>query len=477
MARILICHVPKDGSTARELGAALMGRGHVVSFDGEPDTPRDDRAARLRQFESVVVIWTEGSVQSAGLADIAREALPVNALVPVRNEELDRAKLPLTFRKLNMFAPRDVDGIARLVARLSTAATSLRSMAAMPPYTAPPRAEKVLPRVEKPAADADQAHETSPKGRSETGSTSAASAHASAPTFAHAQAFVPPPAAVPAQAQAQARAPAASSASPGPSPTPLTRNTDFVPPVMRQAHQPLAKPPIVEAGANVKARPLSDLPEVSDPYPAPVANPAPEPAIAAHAPAAAGLSRAAELNATLNAQRAPRDVPRPATTAADIAHAIDRGLLVSRIPDSMWLGEPVPVEITIGRGVLARLFPEQAAAADGGNASPDRHGLETLSISLYGHTDVFEIERQSERTQFVVPRQAGRDSAAFGRWTWLVTPQAAGRQELVVRISALLRDRHGVPEPVALPDRRFEIVIDVPEGADLVPGLMGWQRT
>ena len=124
MARILICHVPKDGSAARELGGALMGRGHSVSFDGEPDAPRADRSARLRQFEAVVVVWTEASDQSAGLAHIAREASAAQSADPraLREARARRACRSL-FRKLNMFSPRDFDGLARLIARLSTAAS------------------------------------------------------------------------------------------------------------------------------------------------------------------------------------------------------------------------------------------------------------------------------------------------------------------------------------------------------------------
>lgn len=401
MARILICHVPKDGSTARELGSALMGRGHFVSFDGDPDTPRSDRVARLRQFEAVCVLWTELSVQSGGLADIAREALPLNALVPVRAEELDKSKLPLMFRKLNMLTPNDVDGIARLVARFSTAATSLRNMAAS---NARPESE-----------------------RGETGRGESSEGRKSDKTSA-----------------AVSRASTASAA----------QNPE-------RAAQPAS--PIVEAGVKIKARPLSDLPEVADPFDDPFAEPEP-------------VGRSPRAPASPGTMAEPAEAPRPAVTAADLARAVDRGLLVAHIPGTMWLGEPVTVELSIGRDVLADLFPGEFGASVG--QAPDRHGLETLSISLYGHTDVFEIERQSERTQFISPRQAlqGRDPATFGRWTWLVTPQTAGRQDLVVRISALLRDRHGVPEPVALPDRRFEIAVEVPEGADLMPGIMGWHR-
>lgn len=391
MARILICHVPKDGATARELGAALMGRGHFVSFDGEPDTPRADRATRLRQFEAVVVVWTETSGQNAGLSDIARETLPLNALVPVRAEELDKAKLPLAFRKLNMFAPRDVDGIARLVARLSTAATSLRNMAAGSARLADTREER---RAERPA-------------RTRPAET--------------------PPAAVPART---------------------------------------ARPPVIDVGATATARPLLDLPEVPDPR----ADPALEPSVEA----AAAPSRGEGLEAALNPHR---DAPPPPVTAADLARAVDAGLLGFHIPETMWLGEPVVVEITIGQDALAELLAADARPGDGPTA--EHAGIETLSVSLYGHADVFEIERQTERTQAVsaIQVQAGhRGEAAPGRWAWIVTPQSGGPQDLIVRISALLRDRNGVPEPVAVPDRRFRTVIDVPEGADILPGLVGWQR-
>ena len=402
MARILICHVPKDGSTARELGSALMGRGHFVSFDGEPDTPRSDRSSRLRQFEAVVVIWTEVSAQSTGLAEIARETLPLNSLVPVRAEELDKTRLPLMFRKLNMLAPRDVDGIARLIARFSTAASSLREIAATPP-----RDEKAKASPETARA----ASEAPPKA-----------GHAAAPTV-------------------RSRAP------------------EPAPP----AHPPA--PPVVEAGAAARARPLFDLPEVTAPVAE--ARPPERPATPAAPPYAAARTPAV----------VPHRPRRPAVTAADLSRAVDHGLLVWHIPDAMWLGEPITVEILLGREVLAGLFPPDADL--GGDPAADRQGIETLSLSLYGNADVFEIERQSERTQFVSPKEAlaGRDPATFGRWAWLVTPQAAGTQDLVVRISALLRDRHGVPEPVALPDRRFQIVIDVPEGAGLVSGLMGWYRS
>lgn len=460
MARILICHVPKDGSTARELGAALMGRGHFVSFDGEPDTPRADRSQRLRQFEAVVVVWTEISAQSAGLEAVAREALPLNLLAPVRAEELDKTRVPLQFRKLNMFAPRDVDGIARLVARLSTAASSRREMAAAPPVQferkekpkPPPQPITVLP----PTPPTQRAVESPPQQTQPAVFQPAAVVQGSEPK----------PAAAPELSEPHERTQPSRHVSAPQVPAPQLSSASAPPAASPSFPVHAAIPPVFESHAAVKARPLFDLPEVAPTFPDVQPTPAPP-------PGDSKPSRAAELHNALNPQRDQR----PAVTAADLSRAVDDGLLVWRIPDAMWLGEPILVEISLNRSHLAGLFPPDAESS--AHQALRRPSIETLSVSLYGHTDVFEIERQSERTQFATakPSQAGRDPATVGRWTWLVTPQAAGVQDLVVRISVLLRDRNGVPEPVALPDRRFEIAIDVPEGAGLVAGLTGWHRT
>ncbi|MDQ8697795.1 hypothetical protein [Hyphomicrobium sp. LHD-15] len=432
MARILICHVPKDGSIARDLGAALMGRGHFVSFDGEPDTPRPDRSSRLRQFEAVIVIWTETSVQNAGLSEIAREAMPLNLLVPARSEDLSASRLPLMFRKLNMLSPRDVDGISRVIARLSTAAASLRDMS------------------ERDAARRASASET--------------------------------PAASGAAPQAEAR-----STRPPPLPKAASDRAEQAP--MRQPDRQAAAKPVIAAEAAVRARPLTELPEVASP-PAPYP-PASRPDVrtpderrdarpeARREPTldwpaekwGAGAETAAGRN------RFDQDRPSaPVITADDLAKAVEAGLLVHHIPEAMWLGAPTTVELTLGREILAGLI--QAEVVHGGVGTEDRQSVETLSVSLYGNSEAFEIERQSERTQFVSARYANsaRDPVTFGRWAWLVTPRAAGPQELVVRVSALLRDRHGVPAPVALPDRRFSIEIQIPEGENLVSALAGWYR-
>lgn len=429
MARILICHVPKDGNIARDLGAALMGRGHFVSFDGEPDVPRPDRTSRLRQFEAVIVVWTETSAQNAGLAEIARETMPLNLLVPVRADDLATSRLPLMFRKLNMLSPRDVDGISRVIARLSMAAASLRDMS-----------------VRELARQTEQG---------------------------------PPPLPPRAPLRTEPR-------DAGPPPLPPRGGAE------RAAHPPARQVPpnpVIDAEAGVRARPLTGLPEVDAPaLPPPVPAPPPPEAPRGHWPGAGRPAARREptfddpAGARWSAADAadPRFDPEPPSapvvTADDLARAIEAGLLVYHIPAAMWLGAPTTVELTLGRELLAGLV--RAEVARGSSAAEDRQSIETLSVSLYGSADAFEIERQSERTQFIGARyaHAARDPVTFGRWAWLVVPRAAGPQDLIVRVSALMRDRHGVPAPIALPDRRFSIDIQVPEDESLVSALAGWYR-
>lgn len=378
MARVLICHVPKDGTVARELGAALMGRGHFVSFDGEPDTARDDRSARLRHFDAVVIVWTDTSAPSAGLADIAREMLPLNLLVPVRAEDLDVTRLPLTFRKLNMMTPRDFDGLARVINRLSTAASSLRELA-----------EREAPARQRGAKLAE----------------------AEGATAAKAAAVTPPERAAARETSPYRAPPGGKSQKAASSPVPSAR-------------------PLTPA--------LADLPEVEV-----------DPSLAAH--------RQAQAFSAFN----DRSGQRPAT-ADDLGRAVDAGLLVLDVPAVLRLGVPTLVEFTLGAEYLTGTAGPVVPQGTSGTAQ----AIETLSISLLADDQEFQIERKSERTQFVMRHLAlPGEVESFGRWKWMVTPRATGAHDVIVRISALLRDRHGVPSPVALPDRRVAVRVEAEKTA------------
>jgi hypothetical protein len=394
MARILICHVPKDGSLARELGAALMGRGHFVSFDGEPDNPRLGRFTRLRQFEAVMVLWTDHSAQSEGLADIARESLPHNLLISLRAAELPITKLPLVFRKLNMLAPRDFEAVSRVVARMNTAASSLREMAERDAARKSEAGEK--PAEEKKAAAAQ------------------------------------PPPQKESKVAAKETAPVANAAAPS----------------TRQPDGATSRPPAVERRVDPPVEPLK-VPRVSVTVP--------EPPRAAPQP---------QWTAPPVAAPRPTTTPPPQMlTAEDLSRAVDEGLLLHRIPPAMWLGSQILVEIELNRDVLAHLVRGHAAGPS----------IDTLSLTLIASRDAFDIERQTERTQFVsaIPTLNAQDAANFGRWVWLVTPGAAGYQDLVIRISALLRDARGVPAPVAIPDRRFSVDVQIPEDETLGSYIVG----
>jgi hypothetical protein len=452
-----------------------MGRGHFVSFDGEPEAHRPGRLSRMRQFEAVIVVWTEHSVQNAGLNDIARAVLPLNLLVPVRADDLETARIPLAFRKLNMFFPRDTDGISRLVARLSSAASSLREIAereavrrmAAANHNPPRGIDDTKKPLRKPApAPPQQQHRSqqpppqySPSQHSHSPPTHSSATRGVLPPDRNASsssrpAVAPKPVAyswpVAKMASAAQRAPAARSARP-------------------REPEPVRGP--VAAPSAVRVRPLMNLPEVDAgpefAVPPPFATP---PAPAASKPDRAPPQKVATADSSRRVEQSKFSRPH-VLTAEDISRAVEAGLVHHHIPETMWLGRPTTVEVTLGREILARLTQLEG----GGNKG---QCLETLSVSLYGSSEAFEIERQSERTQFVTARtaQAARDPATIGRWAWLVTPFTVGPQPLVVRISALLRDRRGVPAPVAIPDRLFDVEIQFSDGEARGAGRAVWYR-
>lgn len=432
MARIMICHVPKDGGPAREIGAALMGRGHFVSFDGEPDTPRADRTQRLRQFETVIVMWTEHSYQSQGLSEIAREALPLNLLVPIRAEAVPVQDLALSFRKLNMLSPRDIDGISRSVARISTAASSLKDMVARDALQRG-NDQRASREAEHHARDAEKEAPGSAPQRPQT------AAPPSANVARQAAPIKPLPLGLP-DASTIARAsrpgaPAVAKPVPAQTPSEALRAELNAPPPPPPPKQPQIPP------SNPLSRTIGDL------------------------------ERALQAQHEAMIQRERPDAET--VTAEELAALIDAGLLEILVPQHLWLGEASTIEVHLGKG--RRNLEANAAITK--SLAPSM--IETLSLSLYGLDDIFEIERQSERTQFLGDRYTNtelKDPDSIGRWAWLVTPRQSGDHELVLRISSLLRDRRGVPTPLALPDRRLAAKIEVPDSNSLMSSLSGWLR-
>ena len=156
---------------------------------------------------------------------------------------------------------------------------------------------------------------------------------------------------------------------------------------------------------------------------------------------------------------APR---RPTSTDAVEA---ETGRLVHKIPDKMWVGEPEQVEVRLGRETALGLM--DSITGRGALTTADIPIVETMSIMLYSGTGAFAIEAQSETTQLVVnDLVAGTAFAAaeFGRWTWLVTPKKSGPHQLLLKVSAGLKDSRGVPTSVRLPDREFKVAVSVHKG-------------
>ena len=181
--------------------------------------------------------------------------------------------------------------------------------------------------------------------------------------------------------------------------------------------------------------------------------------VAPPSPAPAGAPETRKFGA---APRKPSAVAAPA----------EAGRLVHKIPDKMWVGEPEQVEVRLGREAAAGLVA--GIAGRGPLTSQDIPIVETMSIMLVSGPGAFLIEPQSEASQLVVNdliAGTALDHDAFGRWTWLVTPKKSGAQQLLLKVSAGLKDSRGVPTSVRLPDREFKVAVSVHAGKATVRAL------
>lgn len=147
------------------------------------------------------------------------------------------------------------------------------------------------------------------------------------------------------------------------------------------------------------------------------------------------------------------------------ALAVEAGRMVHKIPEKMWVGEPEPVEVRLGRAETEGLT--QGLVGRGALSSQDIPILETMSVSIYANGGAFDIERQSETTQLVSrDRLKGTafEQADYGRWVWLITPRKSGTHQLFVKVSASLKDSRGLPTSASLPDREFPVSVSVHTG-------------
>lgn len=593
MARILICHVPKDAAAARELGGALMGRSHSVSFDGEPDLPRSDRSARLRQFEAAIVIWSEPALASKGILGIASEALALNMLVSVRPDGIGIDRLPLAFRKLNSFATADVDGMARLVSRFSSASTSLKQMqtrdeerkeahkrglpteielerqrekerkererleAQLATARKRERERKEKERLEAELAEAERKE----RDRREQEELEAELAEMQRRERERHEREL----AEAEEREAQRREKAllereleAQRAEAERKERERFEEEEFRAQLAqmqrlereRQEREQLAAQ-LAEAQRRERERQDEERAEAlrleverrererrerewieaqwidtqrkererqerdrhererleaqlielqrRETRPPPLAATADWQSVASAQRDGASWSPPSErlppvwVQAEAGAALVSDVMPPPLPAAlAGAAQSASRALPPPRekpwtgetvmfnheVPERMWLGEPVMVRVALGRGTIAG-FSRTFASRAGLDLEGDPVA-ETVSMSLYGRGDVFEIERQTERVQLLPSTGHLVDSllelSDYGRWVWHVTPLIPGEHELFLRVSALFRDRRGVPTPVALPDQKVDVAVSVPTAGSIIQSLAGWLR-
>lgn len=107
MMDVLISYAAADVDVAESLAEALRALGLRAARLHEPGTHPADTSQMLAQARLVVVLWSKASVQTAFVADEAREALGRHVLVPVR---LDDSMPPMGFATLHTLNLLDWDG-------------------------------------------------------------------------------------------------------------------------------------------------------------------------------------------------------------------------------------------------------------------------------------------------------------------------------------------------------------------------------
>lgn len=156
-----------------------------------------------------------------------------------------------------------------------------------------------------------------------------------------------------------------------------------------------------------------------------------------------------------------------------IAPEREGGQLVHSIPRMMRVGAPAFVEVRLGRAHQVTTHGLIGAETE------DLPIVETMTVDLYGASDVFKILPCSRRTQLVkyspLWGNAFNDER-FGRWTWDVTPKRTGTHDLVVKVSADLSDSRGVPTSESYRDREFPVSVQI-NYVKATARLLKWSAT
>ena len=97
---------------------SLRRQGHKVYSDADFDYRRDAIIAKLREFDAVIVIWSENSKARDLTLAVAAEALRLGRLIQTRAPDLRSEDIPPAFRPLPLFTVSDSKRIAEAIAAL-----------------------------------------------------------------------------------------------------------------------------------------------------------------------------------------------------------------------------------------------------------------------------------------------------------------------------------------------------------------------
>lgn len=117
-SKVYVCHAPEDMTAARELAAALIRLGHSVWLDDQPGPIGGSDIPGLEELDGVVVVWSEASIASARVQDIANRALQSKRLICVHVEAFPATRMPPPFDTMIAVKVSDVEGICNALLAL-----------------------------------------------------------------------------------------------------------------------------------------------------------------------------------------------------------------------------------------------------------------------------------------------------------------------------------------------------------------------
>ena len=105
----------------RDFETVLTRQGHKVYSASDFDFRRETILARLREFDAIIVIWSELSADDGLSAAVATEARRLGRLIPTLAPRFPNERIPPAFRALLTLAVSDTPGIASAIAALGVA--------------------------------------------------------------------------------------------------------------------------------------------------------------------------------------------------------------------------------------------------------------------------------------------------------------------------------------------------------------------